>query len=308
MSSNTLKPTNSEERFKLDFVGIGAPRSGTTWIAQCLSEHPDICSSSKKELGFFLYDKVFGRGITHLQGFFSHCVTKRKKGEWTVDYLYSRKAAERIKEHNSDIKILVCLRSPVDRAYSHYLLKKYSASIMPLYGAQYALSGQDKYGYIKMGKYSEYLATYLALFPQEHVLILIYEECVANPEKWIRRIYEFLGVDPSFVPLSLNANIDYRASGKFYSLYLQSMLNKSRGYIKKSALKKFFDAIGLRSLVRTLIRANRRKTRVSFTKPSMSPFLRQRLETLYAPEIQALENMLGKKLPWRDKTTRTLNA
>ena len=54
--------------FKVDFIGIGAPRCGTTWIAKCLSEHPQICLSSVKETDFF--GKYYRKGLSYYKSFF----------------------------------------------------------------------------------------------------------------------------------------------------------------------------------------------------------------------------------------------
>ncbi len=55
-----MKPNND---FKIDFIGIGATKSGTTWIAQCLKEHPQICGSSIKEINFFNIPFRYKKGI-----------------------------------------------------------------------------------------------------------------------------------------------------------------------------------------------------------------------------------------------------
>ena len=55
-----MKQTN----FKVDFIGIGAERSGTTWIAQCLAEHPEICFSKEKEIYFSI--NHFQIGMTRI--------------------------------------------------------------------------------------------------------------------------------------------------------------------------------------------------------------------------------------------------
>ena len=101
------------------FLVIGAPRSGTTWIARNLREHPEICLSKKKELHFFDRDENYERGIAYYESFFTRCSEQQHAiGEATPDYIHVPVAAKRIKEHLPHAKLIVSLRNPRDRVYS----------------------------------------------------------------------------------------------------------------------------------------------------------------------------------------------
>jgi hypothetical protein len=98
-----------------------------------LEEHPQICMSEPKEVHFF-NDRLsfktflkphFTRGLTWYQKFFNHCTPGKLKGEITNRYSIDPLAAQRIKEHNPEIKILFCMRHPLDRIWSHYQFAKY---------------------------------------------------------------------------------------------------------------------------------------------------------------------------------------
>lgn len=288
---------------KLDFTGIGGPRCGSTKISKCLAEHPEICFSQRKELHYFNFDHIYQQGEKFLRRHFSHCQPGQIKGEWSTDYLYSKKAATRIRAHNPDVKILVCLRHPVERAYSHYLLQKYSASIMPFQSFLRAVSGDDKYNYLKLGFYSKHLPTYLSLFPKENICLVIYEEFFKDLAGSIKKLYGFLGVNPNFVPPSLHENVDYRGKKKFYSLALTSIINKLILFYKRSRFKKLWRIFYLRQIFRWLKKKNRRQGAEKFTKPAMDEKTRAMLKTLYRDEITAIEHIIGRSLDtWKIKT------
>ncbi|MEK7137943.1 MAG: sulfotransferase [Patescibacteria group bacterium] len=288
------------QEIKLDFIGIGAPRTGTTHLSTLLAEHPEICFSSRKELHYFNFDHIYSQGQTYLAKYFNHCPAGKIKGEWSTDYLYSPAAAQRIKEHNPNVKLLICLREPVERAYSHFLLQKYSASIMPFQSFRQAVTGHDKYNYLKLGFYSQPLRYYLSLFPRQNILILIYEEVVNNPEQAIGAIYEFLGVAKNFRPPSLNKNIDYRGRKKFYSLTIAAIVNKLIIYYKHSRFKTVLQHLQTRRLLRWLKKVNRRQVQQKFSKPAISQETAHELKRLYQSEIATVEKIIDRPLPiWK---------
>src|SRR4030042_1685397 len=122
------------EKNEVDFIGIGAPKSGSTWLCQCMSEHPDIAFAqkkrgSKKELFFFNLPNVWGENVTgrlsyYDKGFdwyinqFPPPRTGLVRGEFSVSYMADPVACERIKRVYPYVKIISILRNPVDMIYS----------------------------------------------------------------------------------------------------------------------------------------------------------------------------------------------
>ena len=108
------------QQFQPYFLGIGAQKSATSWISKCLNEHPDICVALSKETHFFSDDKRFSQGIEHYKLYFTNCCNKNiHKGEYSTTYLFSKFAPQRICNMYPDVKLIVSLRNPVDRAISH---------------------------------------------------------------------------------------------------------------------------------------------------------------------------------------------
>jgi len=100
------------------YIGIGAMKSATTWLSECLRYHPEIFISSPKEIHFFSinYDKGMNWYLKH----FNKSSNYKSKGEFSVSYLSHPEASKRIKKNLGEIKLLVSLRNPVERFISHY--------------------------------------------------------------------------------------------------------------------------------------------------------------------------------------------
>jgi len=293
-----------KESFRLDFVGVAAPRSGTTWISRCLGEHPQVCVSSVKEPHFFLYDSRYNQGLSYLTKQFKHYNNEKIKGEWSNLYLYSKEAALRIRKHNPDAKIIMCLRNPIERAYSQYLNRKYNASIMPLYSFKYIVDHEEKYHYLAYGLYAKHLRYYQSLFPKENIHVMLYEEMTRNPREEFKRLLAFLDVEDNFIPQSLNIVVNDRGKKKYHSLYLQALVNKLTLVYKQSRFKRLLEPLRIRQLLRWAENANKRHTRVPFKKPPMDPTIRQRLNNYFADEIRELEQVLDRDLDvWKKGET-----
>ncbi|MFW6173882.1 MAG: sulfotransferase domain-containing protein, partial [Elusimicrobiota bacterium] len=107
---------------KINFVCIGASKCATTWLYECLKKHPEIYIASPKdseETAFFRADN-FSKKINGYNLFFKEEHEKKLKGNFNVGYLQCEKVAERIASYNPEMKIIVSLRNPIERAYSHY--------------------------------------------------------------------------------------------------------------------------------------------------------------------------------------------
>ncbi len=116
--------------FKIDFIGIGTGRSASTWIYECLREHSQICMSQPKETRFF--NRNYEKGLKWYYKRFQNCSSFSIKGEYSPGYLVSLETPLLIKKHFPDAKLILCLRNPTERAYSHYFLSKIRRKIPPV--------------------------------------------------------------------------------------------------------------------------------------------------------------------------------
>jgi hypothetical protein len=177
-----------------NFLGIGAMRSGTTWLDSILRTHPDIyLPERRKEIHFF--DLYYDKGIDWYKDFFSAHTKVIKKyrqiGEITPAYLYFPEIPERIKTYLPDCRFLVILRNPVDRAYSHYGFRVKNFAEKRTFAQLLEQEPEIK----QKGLYFEQISRYLAFFPQENFLFLVFEETIKNPESILKQLAEFLSVE-----------------------------------------------------------------------------------------------------------------
>jgi hypothetical protein len=200
------------------FIIAGAQRSGTTYLYQLLSRHPQIemAVPLKPEPKFFLNEDRFRRGMDdYRRRFFSGKPTAVIKGEKSTSYIESEAAARRISATLPNAKIIFLLRNPIHRAVSNYrfsvengleTLSMHEAFVTEekrLQANNPHKTSVSPYAYLKRGRYMDYLSMYSRYFPRENMKILIFERLVGQ---WpaFRDLFAFLGVDDRFHPADLD--------------------------------------------------------------------------------------------------------
>ena len=192
--------------FQIDFVGIGAPKAGTTWLGHMLEDHPQLCMSVPKEVHYFndrltYRNRIFGqnypKGLSWYQMHFKHCAPDSLKGEITPRYCNDPVVPERIKALNKDVKIFYCLRHPVDRIESHYNFAKY---FVGKEDRSIERAIREEYEFVEMSSYFMHLTRYLEHFPKDQIKLIWFEDIRDHPEELVEEVYRFLGVDPHFRP------------------------------------------------------------------------------------------------------------
>jgi len=199
--------------FELDFVGIGAAKAGTTWLAACLSEHPQVCLSEPKELNFYCEKHTwpttptnYSKGEEWLKAHFKHYNAGQIRGEFSVCYLIDSKSPSLLHNHYPNIKILVSLRNPTDGLYSFY----YSVSKRYAVPASFELFLEEYPEFIDYGCYYENLMGYLNYFPKENIHIILYDDILKNPRSVLSDVFSFLGVAQDFSPQTLYSRRNQR--------------------------------------------------------------------------------------------------
>jgi len=297
------------DKFKVDFIGVGAGRSGTTWIAKCLSEHPKIFIPKVKELEFFnreinvfekinifnnekkCFSKYDKQGKKSYRQYFLEAKKGQIRGEWSVKYLHEPAVAEKIKKAFPEVKILVCLRNPIDRAYSQFYFAKYRQKIEKCCQNFTQAFKKHPHFYRYNSLYHKQVKRYLDLFPKKNVLVLIYEDMQKNPRQFIQTVYRFLGVNSSFTPPSLakkiNPTVEYS-----YPL-LVKIYSQSARIVQKMGMRTLanvFKKTGIKKLLDLAI------TEKIVSRPPMEPKTREGLQKIFAEDIKKLETLIGRDL------------
>ncbi len=281
---------------KVDFIGIGAQKAATTWIFKCLQEHPEICVSEPKETFFFCDNQKFEQGLNLYNKYFNDCPTESVKGEYSTEYLPNEKVPARIKKYFPEVKIIACLRNPVTRAISnyHHLKTKNKSGDFPPF--KKILKQHPEI--IERGLYYKYLKNYFENFPKQNILIMIYEDIDNDPLKFIKTIYNFLGVEENFIPKGISSKINTTAArmsniNKYINqLYLK---HKDRFYGKISL--KIARKMGLNKyLLDSVFKINKKNPAISAEDFSW-------LRDIYAEDIKNLEILINRTLdPWNKIT------
>ncbi|MDQ5821156.1 MAG: sulfotransferase [Actinomycetota bacterium] len=275
-----------------NFFIVGAPRAGTTSMWEYLRRHPDIYMATRKEPHFFSASKLrymleayVSDEREYLQ-LFEGATGQEVVGEASTSYLSSYDAPQRIKTVSPGARILIILREPVSRAYSHHWHNvRYGREDRDfLTVVQEGLSGRRSH-IVWFGHYPNFVRRYLDLL-SPNVLPLVFEEFAQDARGHVRRVLEFLGVDPgyadSFDPTPRNMTA-----------------------LPRNALSRgVYGSRRLRSLGRSIVPGalHGRVERVLLRRvhlPRMEPEARRLLEDLYRPEVEELERVLGRVLPWR---------
>ena len=191
-----------------NFIGIGAPKAATTWIYECLKEHPDVYVTPIKETNFFAYYDPIDNRMDQYEDHFRSYTSQRAVGEISTVYFSSELAPERIRKHIPDVKLLLSLRNPIDQIYSHYWHLK-SQNFHEWEGKNLPVSFEDaleRYQDRLLGDalYHKNLLKWLEFFDLSDLKIIFYEDIKNDPVKVISEIYQYIDVDPGFIPESIN--------------------------------------------------------------------------------------------------------
>lgn len=194
---------------KIDFVIAGTQKGGTTALARLLRQHPEIGMAATKELHFFDDDRHFPGGEPDYGAYhanFDPLPSARVCGEATPVYMYWEPAAARMRAYNPALKLIMILRNPTDRAWSHWRMTTrrgeetldFSTAIRTeAERCREALPGQHRfYSYIDRGRYATQLRRLRGFFPAEQMLVLRNEDLRDDAQAAMARMCDFLGVDP----------------------------------------------------------------------------------------------------------------
>jgi hypothetical protein len=215
-----------------NFLIIGAPRSATTYLARCASEHPEIYVAFSDEYGsgdvhFFdvctpvSLQENFKRGIEWYEQLFAAVSGETAVGEKTVHYLSDPKAPQLVKEYLPGVRLIAILRNPVDRAYSEFV---YSEGRIPEHvdflDACFSESSEH-HGLLEVGCYYEQIQRYLRCFDRSRLLILLYDDLQVDALATLQEVFEFLGVDGTYAPAQRHQRINATLSEHHLSFHLR---------------------------------------------------------------------------------------
>ena len=210
--NRALRRTTSAARTLPGFVVIGGMRCGTSSFFDWIAKHPDVQQPSTKEIHFF--DVHYARGE---QWYRSHFPLRAQGGttfEATPSYLAHPDAARRAATVIPDARMIVILREPAERAWSHYRFRRSlgheTRSFEEAVNAELADPAPDSFEnfrsagqipYLVAGRYAEQVERWNAAFGSDQILIIDADRMFTDPEAVLEQVEDFLGLRR--VPLGL---------------------------------------------------------------------------------------------------------
>lgn len=285
-----------------NFFVVGAAKAGTTSVYAYLSQHPAVFFSAIKEPHYFAQvtptrehrysvETITDRGA-YLR-LFRRANRYQVVGDASPSYLWHPQVASRIKRAVPDARILIILRDPIERAFSHYLMDyREGMQHEPFYAAlrrdmaRTAKGWGVSYLYYELGLYAAQVRRYLEVFGCDHVLLMLFEEIRRDARQALRKVAAFLGVDSTPVDC-----IDVRKAHNAYAAVRSDRMRRLAGSAFARVLGRVLipRRLGLYIFEEFFLRKGR--------KPVIDPRAHALLRSLYENNVAELEGIVGRFLP-----------
>ena len=288
---------------------IGCPKSGTTTLFKILCQHSQIHTPKFKE-PFFFNNSNYQNGIDwYANTYYDDIKNEKWVLDFTPSYLYSDEALFRINEYSKgkDLKFIVMLRNPVERAYSHYLHTlrdgledldfndAIQAESERLLNYENNLLSQLKYSYIYQSLYHKHLSKYFESFGRNNFFVINYDSQLLDKSEFklmISDLQNFLEIKIE----NLNIEIKENFASESRSKILQTLVN-SNGLHKRLARLLFRSKLNRQILVNKLRKLNEKKM---VKKDLEAEFKKNLYDKYFHTDVLKLESLLEKKLNWND--------
>lgn len=288
---------------------IGCPKSGTTTLFKILCQHSQIHTPKFKE-PFFFNNSNYQNGIDwYAKTYYDDIKNEKWVLDFTPSYLYSDEALFRINEYSKgkDLKFIVMLRNPVERAYSHYLHTlrdgledldfndAIQAESERLLNYENNLLSQLKYSYIYQSLYHKHLSKYFESFGRNNFFVINYDSQLLDKSEFKLMISDL----QNFLEIKIeNLNIEIKENSASESRFkiLQTLVN-SNGLHKRLARLLFKSKINRQILINKFRKLNEKK----MVKKDLEAEIKKNLyEKYFHADVLKLESLLEKKLNWND--------
>jgi hypothetical protein len=266
-----------------DFIGIGPGKSGTTWMYRILNEHPDTGLAASKETLFFSTE--YHRGTDWYLNLFKHCQDRKAVGEVSNSYIYDPEAAVRIHAFDPTMKLISCLRNPVDRTFSDYLFlirnNQVSGSFEEVIHQQPEM--------LSKSRYARLLTPFLDLFPRRQLLIFLFDDLRNQPAEIARRIYRFIGVNETFEPPSLLQKA--MPASRPRNRLVAGLIKRTAVMVRNAGRPEIVHRLKESRLTRYLYRPLSKEE-----YPRLSAATRNSLQDYFRDDTRRLSGMIGRDL------------
>ncbi len=305
-----MSSSESPESRRLDFIVIGTPKAGTTTLYNWIREHPALSLPEGKELPFFS-EELFDRGLDwYLKHHFRDADRDSLWGKVTPQYMggigevMPAEIARRIHDTVPNVRLIVILRNPVERAYSHYAMiarrghekRSFETAVSEQTSPAGIEDGRDRHSetncYVATGEYGRILGYYFDLFDRDRILILFDQDLRNDRKRAIREVFRFLEVDADFVPASLPSDF-HAGSSKPKTRYLTPAFLNSLPVIPW-----LWSKVPNRIRRRINYAINQWNISEESVPLDTDSEACRKLQAYYAEDKRVLERLIGKTVPW----------
>ena len=272
----------------------GAPKAGTTTLYNLFSMHPDIYVSDYKELYYFSNDKIFSKGLGWYMRNFNGYDGKKYIADVTPFYLASLKAPERMyKQLGGDVKFILMLRNPAERAYSQYLMQYREGKEIRVF--EDVISDEykkdEKGSILNNGLYYKNIKRFMEYYPLDNFHIVLTKDMKTDFRKTAKELFAFLGLDDLNSDIEIDANSQFQPRRKFLFKMIKKVPNRY-----KIMFRKFFGIQSKENLMRRLVGSD------GSDNIPMNEETRKWLQEFYRDDIKFLMELTGKDLScWSKK-------
>lgn len=272
-----------------NFILVGPGKCGTSWIYEFMRAHPQICVSTAKETLFF--EDYFHKGIDWYLRFFMPKDGQLAIGELSNTYFFSEEAAKRISDFDPGMRLIVTLRNPLKRTFSHYLFLKRNGSVACsfdeiLFDEKFFLVKDDL---LRRSLYHLHLCKYLKFFSLDSILILFLEDLKQDPLRYSERICKFLDVDT--VSDAENLPEKVLSASKPRSILLAKAVKYVASTVRSAGFPEILTRVKQSSLTKVIY-----QTYGKDSYPKISDSARKYLIKYYSEDVKSLSGLLNMNL------------
>lgn len=292
-----------ESRTPINLMIVGAQKAGTTSLLRYLGEHPGICTHSQVEMNYFALDLEYKQGYEQIFPRYFACdlVESSVILAKSISIMLLPEAMSRLHKHNPQVEMLVMLRNPVDRAYSHYWYARrrgwedketFEEAIAqdPAAFANDQAANVNR-SYLANGLFVNQLGQMMEFFPRDQLHFILLKDLKEDPVTVCRSIFGLFSQLYNAYEPEIARSHNRSAAFRSRSLALLTSSRSTLPRVKKMARSLISDRTMdyLRDLIKN---ANERE----FKAPPMKPETRTRLLAYYQPYNRRLSELIGRDL------------
>jgi hypothetical protein len=266
-----------------NFLYIGPDKAGSSWLHEVLLKHPDVYLTPAKDLYFF--DRYYDRGTGWYAEQFREARGQQVVGEVCQDYLFHPEAAQRIVETLGQVRVMVSLRDPVERAWSSYLYMR-KHGIGP---DTFAEALRSRPELLDHGRYATGLDRFLEVLPRELVHVALFDDLTRDPQAYLDSVTRFL--DVANLPLPQEDLAARLPAARARSVRLASAVRRSADWVRERDGARLVGRVKRSALVQ---RALYQPIDRNAVRPDPQDVRTVRLAL--APEVSMLEQTFGLRL------------